>query len=306
MNAFSIVELAVPPAGATALTWAARGWVAVAAECLRERVGHDDFVEPPEVQVALYANQRHSAKQVLLAVARHDAGAVGAADGGGAAEVAADGSRAGVGAGSPSGSPDDVLGYAQLDLPVLDNTHLAQVEIMVRPGARRHGIGTALWGEVEARVRAGGRTVVATWSVHGQEAGPGEAALVAPTGVGRLAADDVAVRFARRHGFALEQTDRQSTLRLPVDPDRVTGWFTAAEAVAGPDYRLVRWRDVTPRRWLAPMAVLQARMSTDAPSAGMETGEEAWDEQRVRETDAEYAVGGAGYVLTAAEHVPSG
>ncbi|MHB1064466.1 MAG: GNAT family N-acetyltransferase [Georgenia sp.] len=277
MTAVRIVDLAVPDEGAPTSTRAAHGWAEVAAECLRERVGHDDFLDPPESQLALYASQQHSRKQVLLALA-----------------------LAGV------GSSTDVLGYAQLDLPILDNTHLAQIEIMVRLGARRQGIGTTLWNEVEARVRAAGRTVVSSWSIHGREAAAGEDAAVAPTGVGRLPADDIAVRFARRHGFVLEQTERQSTLPLPVEPAMLACLRADAESAAGRDYRLVRWRDATPERWLTSMAVLQARMSMDSPSAGLATGEEVWDEQRVRETDMEYSIGGAGYVLTAAEHVPSG
>lgn len=273
MNAVRIVELPVPAVDA-APTVEAHGWVEVVTQSLRAAVGHDDFVRPVETELRLYANQRTAHKQILLAV-----------DG--------------------DGGPAGVLGYARIDLPVLDNTHLAEVEILVRPEARRHGVGTALWAELEARVRAAGRTVATTWTIHGQEAGADDPAVAARTGVGRLPGDDPGVRFAQNHGFGLEQTERQSTLAVPVDAALLDRLRADAEEVAGPAYRLVQWRDTTPERWLAPMAVLQARMSTDAPVAGLDWAEEAWDEQRVRDTDAENALGGGGYLLSGAEHVPS-
>jgi GNAT superfamily N-acetyltransferase len=46
----------------------------------------------------------------------------------------------------PLAAVDDgqVLGSNQVILPVLDNTHVAYMEILVRPAARRRGVGSAL------------------------------------------------------------------------------------------------------------------------------------------------------------------
>ena len=126
-----------------------------------------------------------------------------------------------------------------------------------------------------------------------------------PTGVGRLRAADIPARFARRHGFALGETTRHSQLALPL-PDGAAAWRAEAERAAGGGYRLVQWRDSTPEEWLHAIAVLQGRMSTDAPTGGLDLREEAWDAQRVRETDEQITRTGDGYVLTAAEHVPTG
>ncbi|WP_448070509.1 hypothetical protein [Georgenia yuyongxinii] len=126
-----------------------------------------------------------------------------------------------------------------------------------------------------------------------------------PTGVGRLRAADIPARFARRHGFALVETTRHSQLALPL-PDGAAAWRAEAERAAGGGYRLVQWRHHTPEEWLHAIAVLQGRMSTDAPTGGLDLREEAWDAQRVRETDEQITRTGDGYVLTAAEHVPTG
>ena len=240
-------------------------------------LGHDDFAEPAAGLRADLADQRHEDKTLLVALA------------GGVAE-----------------RPADVLGYAWLVLHREDNRHLAGLDVLVRPSARRAGIGTALWRAAEARARAAGRTTVTSWSVHGPEPADGPGVLAAPTGAGRVRADDPATRFALAHGFTLEQTERHSTLALPVPPERLAAWRAEAAAVAGPDYRLVSWTGPTPEERLAGMAALRSRMSTDVPSAGLEFEEEAWDAERMRHADEQLVARGGSQMVTAVEHVPSG
>ena len=47
-------------------------------------------------------------------------------------------------------------------------------------------------------------------------------------------------------------------------------------------------------------------MSTDVPHGDLEMEEAAWDADRVRYVDESIAAANRGYVLTAAEHVPTG
>ena len=79
-----------------------------------------------------------------------------------------------------------------------------------------------------------------------------------------------------------------------------------AELLPAPDstgYRIVAWQGTTPERWSDDMAVLNTRMSTDAPSAGLDTTAEVWDAERVRTRDELRHRGSRLLLLAAAEHV---
>lgn len=267
-----VVEVAAPASPEAAPSSEMLAWRDISAESMREVVGHDDFADPVTALVASHAEQRHATKSLLVAV-------------------------------DPAGT---VLGGLWLEMPTDDNTHVADVTIAVRADARRRGIGTALWRAAEERVRAAGRTTASTWSLHAHEAAEGAGAIVPPTGVGRIPADDPAARFLLALGFALEQGERQSTLPVPVPPARPAAWREEARAAAGEDYRLVQWRDATPERWLEQFAELQRRMSVDVPTAGLDFREERWDAARIRDLDEQIARADQAYVLTAVEHVPSG
>jgi GNAT superfamily N-acetyltransferase len=314
VSTIRIAELAVPADPTATPTWAAQGWHDVGVEHMLDALGHDDFIEPAAGLVASHADQRHEVSVVLLALTPTAAAgrplvpATSSARGAGV--PAPPGAPAQPGAPAPPDTParpEDVLGYCRLSMPVKDNTHLVHIDLAVRPGARRRGIGTMLWRAAESRARAAGRTVVSGWTTHVAEADDGDpGALVPPTGVGRLRADDTPARFLRDQGFELVQTTRHSMLTLPPAEGAAAAFRAEAERVAGEDYRLVQWRDRTPEKWLDAVAVLQARMSTDAPMGDLDLRAEVWDAQRVRETDEQITRTGDGYVLSAVEHVPSG
>ncbi len=57
------------------------------------------------------------------------------------------------------GDPD-ARGLVTVDLPNLDNTHMAIVELKVHPEYRRRGVGTALYTTATDFVRASGRRVL--------------------------------------------------------------------------------------------------------------------------------------------------
>lgn len=197
------------------------------------------------------------------------------------------------------------VGYAALTLPLHDNTHTGYVEVGTVPAARRRGIGTTLYDDAIAVARAAGRTKLTTST--DQVAEPqGVPTLAAPTGEGRVAADDAAVRFVTQRGWQLEQVERRSVLDVPLDPAVLARHHRAAQQHAGDEYRIVTWTDACPEQWLDQFAILQTRMSTDVPTAGLDWGAEAWDGARVRAREAEFADRGMGYLTAAAEHVPTG
>jgi len=103
----------------------------------------------------------------------------------------------------------------------------------------------------------------------------------------------------------LEQAERYSVLRLPVEESLRARLHGEAADRAGTDYRLVSWTDRAPDVWVDQVAILETRMSSDAPTAGLDMGETTWDADRVRTWEKEVAAGNHGYLLVAAEHIPT-
>lgn len=196
------------------------------------------------------------------------------------------------------------LGAGFIEYPQQDNTRTAWTQVLVAPGRRGRGVGAALQDAIIERVRSSGRTVVLASTHQRVEPAAGPGTLEAPTGSGRVALDDPGVRFLRSRGFRLEQVERRSELAMPHD-DAFAAFQAEAAAAAGPDYRLVSWETDTPDEWLDQYAYLLGRMSTDAPTGGLDLGAEAWDAQRVRSLEKELHGGGYRTLVLAAEHVPT-
>ena len=108
--------------------------------------------------------------------------------------------------------------------------------------------------------------------------------------------------FAERHGFTIGLTMLRSAMSLPVDRDVLV----VMTASGGDDYVLESFVDHIPEEWLDDRAVLQQRMSTDAPSDDLEVEEEAWDADRLRSNYERARSSGRRIVETVARHVPSG
>jgi len=202
--------------------------------------------------------------------------------------------------------PQDVGGVAIVWLSTDDNPHLAHVTLMVRPTLEGRGIGAVLLARAEEIARLDGRTTVIVPSNHSPEPPPGPDALDAPTGAGRVPAGSRGARFARSHGYTLEQVERASVLRLPVDPARLDTLEHEAARAAGDDYRLRTWWDEVPDAWQDEVANLWTRMSTDVPSADLDVEESPWDAARVRSHLADMAGRHQHLLLTVVEHVPTG
>jgi GNAT superfamily N-acetyltransferase len=270
-----VQELPVPASLASDDAWALHGAAALERTVQRAAWGHDDLAYTPEQTLVALRDQRYTARTHLVV--------------------------------TPPDRPREVVGAAYLRAPQAGNTHLVDADLQVHPDHRRRGIGTALLTEVEERTRALGRRLLVLASDHGPEPAADDPVAVAPpTGSGRIARTDPFARFAARHGLSLEQSERYSVLPLPVDPELLESLRAQAARVAGPDYRVITWQDRCPDEWVDQLAVLETRMSTDAPSAGIEVTESPWDAERVRAAEANAAASGRGSLGAAAVHVPSG
>ena len=181
---------------------------------------------------------------------------------------------------------------------LLEDATTAWLQIEVLPAFRGRGIGRALADELEARARREGRTKLLLYAASPD--GPGER-LASPTGFGSLPASNREVRCLLAAGFRLEQIERGSRMPLPVEVDVAT-----AAAHSGPDYRVHCWTGGTPPEWLEDMATLHTRMSTDAPTAGLEEPEDVYTAERLAQLEANESLSGRPMLTAVVEHVPSG
>lgn len=195
-----------------------------------------------------------------------------------------------------------MVGRVIVELPLEAGSRSAfwQVELLREVHGR--GIGSQAYELVERTARERGRTVLQSWAQHAEA--PGER-LVPPTGFGSIPATDRAARFFARHGYTLEQIERNSVLDLTGSFEKLEELLARArQASAG--YRVVSWFAPTPPEFVEGYAWLKSRMSTDAPSAGMEFDEEAWDAARVERSDKRATAGGRSLRVVAAQHIASG
>lgn len=193
---------------------------------------------------------------------------------------------------------DDVIAGRGVFEVLAGDDSTAWLQINVLPPYRGHGIGRALADVLEERGRNEGRSKLLLYASSPDA--PGER-LASPTGFGSVPLANREVRSLLASGYRLEQVERGSRLALPAQID-----LSASEARSGAEYRVHIWVGPTPRGWLADMAVLHTRMSTDAPSAGLEEPEDIHTPERVAQDDANEQKSGRPMLTAVAEHITSG
>jgi GNAT superfamily N-acetyltransferase len=167
---------------------------------------------------------------------------------------------------------EEVVGALRVLLPTKDNPTVGILDVGVHPDHRRRGIGSTLLAEGVRLATAAGRTELIT---EIDEPGPGVA--------GRA--------FVLRHGWTCGLVETRRDLLLPADEQRLSALEAEARR-AGRGYDIVTWRDRTPDALLDDRAVLEQRMSTDAPHGGLPVEEEHWDGERIREYEAAHIARG--------------
>ena len=204
-------------------------------------------------------------------------------------------------------APDGtVVAAGSYDTKQAPGTPNCWIGVSVVPAVQRRGVGTLLADHIDGIARADGRTQWKAYAVSrqvGPASGPGY--LVPPTGCGAVPADEAGARFLTRRGWRFGQVNRISRLGLPADPSVVRALRERATAEAGPDFRVHAWAGPTPEHWLDDVALLETRMSTDAPDGDMEEPEDVWTRERLQEHEAELARSPRTMVTIAVEHVPT-
>ncbi|MFS0867276.1 N-acetyltransferase family protein [Microbacterium sp. 179-B 1A2 NHS] len=194
-----------------------------------------------------------------------------------------------------------VVGRMIVDLPQESGSRVAYWLIELLESVQGQGIGSALYPTIEDTARAHGRSVLESWAEHPEAPGP---RLEPPTGFGSIPHDRYA-RFYLRHGYTLEQVDRKSVLALDAASVPAAELLVVAEDHS-PGYRIAQWTLPTPPEHRDGYAEVKSRMSTDAPAAGLEYDEEAWDAARVSRNDARYLEAGQTVLVTVAIAADSG
>ncbi len=181
-----------------------------------------------------------------------------------------------------------------------EGTDTAWLLVEVLPEHRGRGIGMALAEAIETRAAEDGRTKLLVYTPIRDVPGP---RLPSPTGFGSISITRD-VRFLQARGYRLEQIERLSRLPLPVAD--LAARLRAAVERSGDAYALHFWSGATPEKWRGDLAVLATRMSTDAPTAGLEEPESAWTVERIIESDERNARNPRTRLTAAVEHVATG
>ncbi|MDT0157038.1 GNAT family N-acetyltransferase [Microbacterium sp. ARD32] len=197
-----------------------------------------------------------------------------------------------------------VIGCAALDILKDGDGDTAIVVVAVLADESGHGIGRAVYEQVEAHARASGVAKLVHWSEHHDRSGT-LPTLASPTGFGSVPADRSA-RFLQQAGFRLEQVERASALTWEPDTDSRLRTLQAEAREHADGYRIVQWGVPTPDEFVDDYAWMKSRMSTDVPDGDLGSPEEIWDAERVRDQDQRTTARGWTSQTTAAQHIATG
>lgn len=184
---------------------------------------------------------------------------------------------------------EEVQGVAEIELPLLDNTHVGDVSIYVPARFGRRGVGTALAEHVAQRLREQGRRVVQAF-ISGTQI---------TEGVAESTSRSPGEVFATRLGLTNRLVNIHRVLPLPLADQRLRGLAEQA-AAASAGYRLISWVDSCPAEHVEAYCLLKAALLEQVPMGDLDFEPEVWGEARLREREEELvAMGRTMYVQVA-------
>lgn len=179
----------------------------------------------------------------------------------------------------------EAVGVLKLELPQLDNTENAAIELTVHPAARRRGVGRALFDRATELAREHRRKRLTAMTPDTAPAGTAFAQM--------LGADSVLADVRRR--LDIDRLDPAALARLQAE---------AQGRAAG--YQVVLWRGHTPEEDLADIAYLEGRLVADAPMGDLAWEPERYDAERVRAAEIALDARGRRQYHTGIRHQASG
>jgi GNAT superfamily N-acetyltransferase len=151
---------------------------------------------------------------------------------------------------------EDLVGVAELELPLTENLDMAWAEVNVLPEQRRRGTGRLLWEAVVDRARAAGRTRIGgEVSVAPVDGGPG-------------------LEFAAAVGAVEKHREDHLLLDLPV-----------TTAPADPAYDVVTWRGRCPDEHRPAYLAMRNQMNADVPVGDLDLEPVVLDDARLASSE---------------------
>lgn len=199
---------------------------------------------------------------------------------------------------------DRLVGRAEVRMPLISDTDVAQIVVDVDPDELSEGIGRSLLSAAEQLAHGESRRVIRLITEHpASEAkaptGPGDGSVMggegkgvgvqwieAADGSGTLPASHRQTRFAEHAGYELQTVSSFALLDVPLPQDRFESIREALHSVPFSDrYRLHTWVSAAPDSLLEPLAALHARLPSDSFVKPLVEDPDPWDPERVRRTE---------------------
>ncbi len=167
---------------------------------------------------------------------------------------------------------DEVVATGFFGLPLIDNTHMCQINVTVALDARRRGFGTEMAEFLLEKGRgAGRRNVNATASAPLDGTSPGN-------------------EFAAKLGAADALGSIRRELRLAdVDRGELEGRLAELRDGSCAPYDLVTWQGRCPDDLVEGAAAILPLVMSDSPRGDLEMDDEVWDAARYREFETMFA-----------------
>jgi GNAT superfamily N-acetyltransferase len=154
--------------------------------------------------------------------------------------------------GGEGGVGREVVGVAELELPLSENTDVAWAEVQVLPTHRRRGVGRALWQAVVERARAADRARVG----------------------GEVTVDAAAPGAAREFAAAVGTVEKHREDHLVAD-------LPVAMSLVDPAYDVVTWRGRCPDEHREAFLAMRNQMNADVPTGELDLEPEVLDDERL-------------------------
>lgn len=162
---------------------------------------------------------------------------------------------------------DAMVGAAELNLPRLDNTHVARLEVYVDPAHQRRGAGTALAEAAADWAVRQGRTVVL-------------AEVATPLG----RPESPGLQLARRLGYRTEVVDDMKVADLD-ETQRLWREILAETESPAAGYTLRSWWGRCPDDLVEGFCGVIETFFEEVPIGELDVEPQRWDEQRLREKE---------------------
>lgn len=197
-----------------------------------------------------------------------------------------------------------LVGRAEVRMPLISETDIAQIVVDVDPDELSEGIGRSLLSAAEQLAYGESRRVIRLVTEHPASelkapAGPGDGSVMggetsgvgvqwidAADGSGKLPASHRQTRFAEHAGYELQTVSSFALLDVPLPQERIESIERSLESVPFTErYALHTWVDSAPEELLEPLARLHARLPSDSFVKPIVSDPDPWDAERVRRTE---------------------